>query len=129
MDTDKNIQEPEGFIPRLAIEIYNRSSKKELWENYMVDYKEDIDDLYFQYLEDLAIKEATEKYPVLKMDVADTDLPKKVKDALLQPPYPITKVDWLIRHNAHTLKQINGIGPKAIEAIKVFFAKYGIDFS
>jgi endonuclease III len=122
----KNIPNPEGFIPRLAIDLLNSRPEEELWAQFEEDYKEEIENLFFNYIEEMALAMAKEKYPVLKMDIADTDLPEKVKAKLQEYPAMITKVEDLVKYTEAELKKLPGITPKTVEAIKEFFAKNGI---
>lgn len=125
----KNIQNPEGFIPRLAMELLNSRPEEELWAQFEKDYKEEIENLFFNYIEEVALEEAKEKYPVLKLAVADTDMPAKVKTLLQGYPAMITQVEDLARYTEAELKAIPGITPKTVEAVKEFLSKNGIDFS
>lgn len=128
MEKKKNNQNPEGFVPGLVMDLLKRRPEEELWEAFEKDYQEQIDDLFFDYLEEVALKEAEEKYPVLKMKIADTDMPEKVKNALQKFPGWLTTVGEVIQYTPSELIHFPGIGPKALEAIKAFLAKHGIDY-
>jgi len=117
---------PAGFVMSSVKDLLNRSSEEELWTKFQEEYKDEIDRLFYDYLGKVALKEAVEKYPVLKKDIADTDLPERAKNALAKDPACITTVKELVQYTPEQLAMIPSLGEDGVKAIEDFFTANGI---
>ena len=118
---------PGVLIQSTIAEIRKEKSESQLWEDFMLSKAEVLDDLFQEYLTELAYNKLHGSETVLSQPVIDLPIPSHAKNILTSNG--ISTVRELICHSVFDLSHLPGFGQKSLSIIIDYLSQVGFELS
>ncbi len=118
---------PGALIQSTIAEIRKGKSDSQLWDDFMLSKAELLDDLFQDYLIELAYNKLHGSEAVLSQSVIDLPIPSHAKNILTSNG--ITTVRELIGHSVFDLSHLPGFGQKSLSIIIDYLSRVGFELS
>lgn len=118
---------PGVLIQSTIAEIRKEKNDSQLWEDFMQSKAELLDDLFQDYLIELAYHKLHGSKAVLSQSVIDLPIPSHAKNILITNG--ITTVRELISHSVFELSHLPGFGQKSLSIIIDYLTRVGFELS
>ena len=118
---------PGVLIQSTIEEICNEKSKDQLWQDFMNAKADVLEDLYQEYLTNLAYSRLFGNDKILCQSVAELPIPSHTRNILKKQG--IETVRDLINYSSIDLAHMSGFGQKSVGVIEDYLAHVGFELS
>ena len=98
--------------------------EEELYKKFLARYKDLLQEMYETFLQQEARERLISTYPIMAMEIEDTGLSNRAKNALLA--YDIEKIGDLMQYSPDDLRRIPNMGAGTVTEIEEFVDSLGV---